>query len=107
MGHTIYSEHRLPEADGRHAIALEPGTRTAAALGEHPAPVNSLHHQAVATPGDGLRVSARASDGVVEAIEAPGDAFAVGVQWHPEKLADSASSGLLRALVAASRQRAG
>lgn len=56
-------------------------------------PVNSSHHQAIATPGDGLRVSARSpEDGVVEAVEntpgAPGG-FVLGVQWHPERTYDS------------------
>ena len=95
--------HQLPEVDGRHAIMLSAGTRTAAAMGDHCEPVNSLHHQAVAEPGAALRVSARAGDGVIEAIEARGDHFAMGVQWHPEKLGDTASDGLFRALVAAAR----
>lgn len=47
--------------------------------------VNSFHHQALNTIGDGLKVSARAMDGVVEAVEnADGSVFAV--QWHPELL---------------------
>jgi len=94
-------DHQLPEADGRHAISPVPGTRTAAAIGNHPAPVNSLHHQAVATPGAALCVSARAADGVIEAIEARGESFAIGVQWHPERLTDASSGGLFTALVAA------
>ena len=98
--------HQLPEADGRHAISLEAGTRTAAAVGDPPSPVNSLHHQAVATPGGGLRVSGRASDGVIEAIESSGSGFAIGVQWHPEKLSDAASNALFRALITAAGQRA-
>jgi putative glutamine amidotransferase len=46
--------------------------------------VNSRHHQAVALVGDGLVVSARSLDGLVEGIELPEKRFAVGVQWHPE-----------------------
>ncbi len=66
-------------------------------------PVNSSHHQAVATAGDGLRVSARSSiDGVIEAIEntddAPGGRFVVGIQWHPERTFDE--SAVSRALFA-------
>ena len=105
--------HDLPQAsghqlsEGRHAISLEPGTRTAAAIGARPTPVNSLHHQAVATPGAGFRISARAADGVIEAIEAEDDRFAIGVQWHPEKLADAGSQGLFGALIAAARDIAG
>lgn len=44
----------------------------------------SRHHQAVDRPGNGLIVSAIAPDGVIEALEKPGDSFAVAVQWHPE-----------------------
>lgn len=45
--------------------------------------VNSLHHQACDRPGDGIVVSGRAPDGVIEALEIP-DLRVVGVQWHPE-----------------------
>ncbi len=78
--------HRLPEPDGRHALNLEPGSQLAEALGASPGPVNSVHHQAVDEPGEGMRVSARAGDGLVEAIESTGPGFCIGVQWHPEKM---------------------
>jgi gamma-glutamyl-gamma-aminobutyrate hydrolase PuuD len=45
--------------------------------------VNSIHHQAVADPGQALRATAWSNDGVIEAVEAPG---LLGVQWHPERL---------------------
>lgn len=50
-------------------------------------PVNSSHHQAIAAPGDGLRVAAQSSqDGVIEAVEGQStDHFVVAVQWHPER----------------------
>lgn len=48
--------------------------------------VNSLHHQAVRTAGEAMRISAVAPDGVAEAVEAYGHRFALGVQWHPEWL---------------------
>jgi putative glutamine amidotransferase len=47
-------------------------------------PVNSRHHQSVATPAPGFIVSAVSPDGIVEAIEKPDADFCVGVQWHPE-----------------------
>jgi putative glutamine amidotransferase len=47
-------------------------------------PVNSRHHQAVKAVGAGLVVAATAPDGVIEAVEAPGKRFCLGVQWHPE-----------------------
>lgn len=46
--------------------------------------VNSRHHQAVKDVASGLRVSATAPDGVIEAIEDPEGTFCLGVQWHPE-----------------------
>jgi putative glutamine amidotransferase len=68
-----------------HAIDVLVGSRlheaVRAGMARH---VNSRHHQAVRTPGRGLRVTASAPDGVVEAIELPEAAFCVGVQWHPE-----------------------
>lgn len=49
---------------------------------------NSIHHQAVRDVAPGFEVSARSDDGVIEAIEAPGKRFFLGVQWHPEYLPD-------------------
>jgi putative glutamine amidotransferase len=57
--------------------------------------VNSFHHQAVDTPGSGLRVVARAADGTVEAIEDPARAFLLGVQWHAETLIARPEHGAL------------
>jgi putative glutamine amidotransferase len=97
-------EHRLRDPAARHAVRIEPGTRLAAILGAGELGVNSRHHQAVARPGAGLRVSARAADGVIEAIESAELPFCVGVQWHPEDLDDPR---LLRAFVGACAARAG
>ena len=59
-------------------------------------PVNSSHHQAIAAPGDGLRIVARCpEDGVIEAVEAPYDVanpwFLMAVQWHPERSTDTSA----------------
>lgn len=48
--------------------------------------VNSTHHQAVANVGQGAIVTARAEDGVIEAIEMPDKKWVLGVQWHPEQI---------------------
>ena len=53
-------------------------------MGEDRITTNSMHHQGIKTVGAGLRVSAVAPDGMVEAVELDQAAFVVGVQWHPE-----------------------
>ncbi|WP_240492155.1 gamma-glutamyl-gamma-aminobutyrate hydrolase family protein [Mycobacterium alsense] len=63
------------------------GTRLAALLGES-VDAPCYHHQAIDKVGDGLVVSALDADGVVEALELPGAAFALAVQWHPEQSLD-------------------
>ena len=75
----------------RHAVLLEPDSRLDEIYGGGELRVNSSHHQAVRQLGEGLRVSARAPDGVVEGIEAnDGNWFCIGVQWHPESETASA-----------------
>src|SRR5260370_30791066 len=71
-----------------HAVRAASGTRLASIIGAGEHEVNSRHHQAVGEPGKVLLVSAVSSDGVIEALERPGEQFAVAVQLHPEALAD-------------------
>jgi putative glutamine amidotransferase len=97
------SDHQLPEDEGRHSIRVEPSTLLEAALGADPEPVNSSHHQAVARAGEGMRVSARAADGVVEAIEGSEKCFCLGVQWHPERVSGGHRTRLFDAFVSACR----
>ena len=92
--------HRLPEGDGRHALVIAPGTRLAQVLGDAPPSVNSLHHQGVSDAGR-LAVSARAEDGLIEAVEDPVAPFCLGVQWHPEKLEGPQRERLFAAFTAA------
>jgi putative glutamine amidotransferase len=66
-----------------HDVSVEGGTRLAMLLGDR-APVKSHHHQGIGRLGEGLRVSAYADDGTIEAVEDPGHRFALGVLWHPE-----------------------
>ncbi|MFD5470847.1 gamma-glutamyl-gamma-aminobutyrate hydrolase family protein [Streptomyces sp. NPDC127105] len=68
---------------GAHPVTPVAGTRYAAVVAEETY-VPTYHHQAVDRLGEGLRASAHATDGTVEAVELPGDRFALGVQWHPE-----------------------
>lgn len=71
-----------------HRIAFEPGSRLAEWTGGvWELLVNSTHHQAPDRVGTGLRVAARAPDGVIEAIEGDSsDHFVLGVEWHPERM---------------------
>ncbi len=95
-------DHQLDEREGRHAITVEEKTLLARVVGDGAHEVNSLHHQAIAEVGGSLHVSARAPDGVIEAIEDPAHRFCLGVQWHPEKAAGGDSDALFGAFVAAS-----
>jgi putative glutamine amidotransferase len=91
----------------RHLIRIEPGTRLAQIAQSLEARVNSSHHQAIKEPGRGLRVMARAPDGVIEAVEWTGDAdWVTGVQWHPERMQDEEplAGAMFRELLAAARR---
>jgi len=67
--------------------------------------VNSRHHQCVDALGEGLKPTARAADGVIEAIERPASRFCVGVQWHPENFWRTGRfQGLFKGLLAAARE---
>ncbi|MCO5202964.1 MAG: gamma-glutamyl-gamma-aminobutyrate hydrolase family protein [Chloroflexi bacterium] len=70
-----------------HGVEVAAGSRLAGIVGGGRVEVNSRHHQAVGRLGEGLVVTARTADGIIEAIEAPGARFVVGVQWHPEDMA--------------------
>ena len=63
--------------------------------------MNSRHHQAVAQPGVGLRICARAEDGVCEALERVAGPFCIGVQWHPERMEERHRERLFGAFVRA------
>lgn len=88
-----------------HDVSLDPGSKVASAAGTAIIRTNSMHHQALRDIGVGLVVVGRTSDGVVEAVDATFEhPFFIGVQWHPEELADEANQRLFAELVrAASR----
>ncbi|MFN8392560.1 MAG: gamma-glutamyl-gamma-aminobutyrate hydrolase family protein [Bdellovibrionota bacterium] len=74
----------------RHEMQLVPDSRLARLFRSEKIRVNSLHHQAPNQIAPGLRVTGLAEDGVVEALEALDERYAVGVQCHPEMLWESA-----------------
>jgi putative glutamine amidotransferase len=86
VGKRVSPRQPEPASEPTHCIAVEPASRLARLMGEREPRVNSFHHQAIAALGRGLRPVAWSEDGVVEAVEAPGEPFTVGVQWHAECL---------------------
>jgi putative glutamine amidotransferase len=99
------SIHHRQTASGRettHTVEVAKGTRLAELVGAGRLDVNSFHHQAADRLGRDLRVAARGPDGVIEAIEDPGSALYLGVQWHAETLVERPRhAALFEALVAA------
>ncbi|MBQ7162134.1 MAG: membrane dipeptidase [Bacteroidales bacterium] len=72
-----------------HEVTVEPGTLLSRLFPEGRLPVNSFHHQAVRQVPPALRIAARATDGIVEAVESAEFKPFLGVQWHPECLTES------------------
>jgi putative glutamine amidotransferase len=85
VGHT---NHQLGNAVfGTSVVHTVPGTRLATLIGAS-TDAQCYHHQAIDKLGEGLVVSARDDEGVVEAVEIPSDNFVLAVQWHPEERLD-------------------
>jgi len=108
--------HRLEpeELRGRatptpHVVEVEAGAALASVLGAERVEPMSWHHQAADRLGDGLRVVARAPDGVVEALALDGHPEVTAVQWHPELSAavDPTQQALFDHLAGLAAERAG
>ncbi|HTX32770.1 MAG TPA: gamma-glutamyl-gamma-aminobutyrate hydrolase family protein [Solirubrobacteraceae bacterium] len=96
--------HRQPEVSAKptHRVTIEESSRLREILGARRKMVNSFHHQAVASLGERLRITATASDGTIEAVEAIDRDFVLGVQWHAECLVGGREhAALFSAFVAA------
>ncbi len=89
--------HEIPD-ELRHPVDVVPDSNLAAIVGRRGV-ASTSHHQAVDNPGNGLRIVARAPDGIVEAIEWTNPherAWLAAVQWHPERMSlDEPLSGSL------------
>jgi putative glutamine amidotransferase len=96
---------RLIHTDGPlHSAGIEPNSATAQALGTTLAVGQSWHHQAIGTLGQGLRVSALADDGTIEAVEAIDRPWEIGLQWHPERTPNEAATrNVFRSFIEAAR----
>lgn len=86
-----------------HPVDLERSSRLRRIVGRDRLIVNSSHHQAINRTGRSLSIAARSPDGIVEAVELSGEAFALGVQWHPERsyMEDPASREIFRDFIRA------
>ena len=88
---TVKHSQDADRSEPTHSVAIEEGSTLFNIYKVQPSSalyVNSFHHQAVSEPGDKFRVTATAADGTIEAIESTEFKSIIGVQWHPECMAD-------------------
>ena len=83
-GTRIKHDQNLDRCYASHTVAIEKDTLLHRSFKTDTIAVNSFHHQAIKEPAPGFRVCARATDGVIEAMESTEYKSMLGVQWHPE-----------------------
>ncbi len=76
--------------DSRHTIEIVANSRLRQITGKRTDQVNSAHHQAVREKGEGFEVTARTKEGIIEAMENRSKRFVLGVQYHPERMIETA-----------------
>jgi putative glutamine amidotransferase len=105
-GAAAHAPKDIARWDVAHEVEILPDTRLRAIVGRDVLGVNSTHHQAVGALGNGLRLTARSRDGIVEGIESAPHRFAIGVQWHPEAMwnREPDHQELFRALIESARR---
>jgi putative glutamine amidotransferase len=103
VANPLAHEQPNPRDEPGHNIAIKAGTQLRAIVGVDKLAVNSAHHQAVKTVGNGIVINALAPDGVIEGIEDPRQRFCLGVEWHPEFYLSDGDAAIFRALIAASK----
>lgn len=84
-----------------HDVIIQKDSKIFDIIGEEKISTNSSHHQAVKTAGKNVKITANASDGVIEALELENHPFCIGVQWHPEFGSTVADNKLFSAFVEA------
>lgn len=95
-----HSQGHSPSMPSHH-VSIEKGTKLHDIMGEDRIAVNSFHHQIIKEAGDEMIVTAKADDGVIEALEHKSAKFIIAVQWHPEMMhaTDEHMLNLFKALV--------
>ncbi|WP_146586077.1 gamma-glutamyl-gamma-aminobutyrate hydrolase family protein [Puniceibacterium confluentis] len=105
--YSVYDSRKFRTILPRKCVNVTPDSLLFRTTRQSQVYVNALHSQAVDRLGDRLRVAARDSGGMVQAIERTSDPFAMGVQWHPEHLFyRRAHRRIFAALTQAARARA-
>jgi putative glutamine amidotransferase len=87
--HSYFPE--MPRDYLAHTVEIASDSRISTITHKTIVPVNSLHHQGIKELAPGLRATAFAPDGLIEAFEIPNYKFGLAVQWHPEWLPEKAS----------------
>lgn len=87
---------KAPRIHQSHFVQVKEGSLLQSIAESDQIKVNSFHHQAVKDVPNPLIISGTASDGIIEAIESEDHAFVLGVQWHPEALAETGDQVSLR-----------
>jgi putative glutamine amidotransferase len=93
---TLEHQHETPKWQPTHDVEILDDSYLAEITDRQSVEVNSYHHQGINSTADALTVSARSSDGVIEAVESRDfrERWLVGVQWHPEGMRDTSSEHL-------------
>jgi putative glutamine amidotransferase len=84
--HELISRDHVEMNARRHVVRFEEDSILASLYDAEETKVNTLHHQGIDRLADDLVVEGRSDDGLVEAARFAGDWWALGVQWHPERL---------------------
>lgn len=95
-GELLQHSQKAPNTHGAHFVQVENSSLLESITKTNEIKVNSYHHQAVKDVPKPLIISGTASDGIIEAIESTAHTFVLGVQWHPEALAQNEDAVSLR-----------
>lgn len=98
---SLVHEQPNPRDEPGHSVAVTKGTLLHKIVKTDELQVNSAHHQAAKDAPLGVIINAIAPDGVIEGIEAPGQRFCLGVQWHPEYGVSAGDSAIFEAFITA------
>ena len=104
----ILHQQNARRREASHFIEITKGSLLHEIVGKEKVAVNSFHHQALKKVPDVFEVTAKASDGIIEAIEMKDYPYCVGVQWHPEEMAiadDEHSKNLFKSFIDACKNQ--